>query len=69
MKDKLLIPILLCLGLGLAPFNPPHIWKQYQNLVHGREMLAMDWIDVAMHGAPWIYLIYVIITIIRSKKK
>ena len=55
--------------LGLAPFVPhPHIWKQLKNLWYGREMLMMDWLDLAMHGAPWIALIVILISMAVGKK-
>ena len=58
------------LTLGLAPFFPhPHIWKQLKNLWYGRTMLAMDWLDLLMHGAPWIALIVILIGMGLEKKK
>jgi hypothetical protein len=54
----ILLALLASLTLGLAPFSPPHIWKQFQNISLGREMLLMDWVDVLMHGAPWAALIF-----------
>ena len=44
--------------LGLAPFLPePHIWKQILNIYHGRLTESIDWLDLLMHGAPWVLLI------------
>ena len=58
------------LTLGLAPFFPhPHIWKQLKNLWYGRTMLTMDWLDLLMHGAPWIALIVILIGMAIQKKK
>jgi hypothetical protein len=55
------------LTLGLAPFTPePHIWKQIMNLTHGRKMLAIDWLDLAMHGAPWLALIVLLVIELRK---
>ena len=51
------IVILLCLTLGLAPFAPPHIWEKLQMLAQGRLVRPIDWLDLALHGAPWILLI------------
>ena len=51
------IVIVLCLTLGLAPFAPPHIWEKLQMLVQGRLVRPIDWLDLALHGAPWILLI------------
>ena len=69
MKKYLTLALLSSFTLGLAPFNPPHIWKQFMNLKHGREMAMMDWIDILMHGAPWIFLIVVLIGMFKEKKK
>ncbi len=70
MKKYLSIALLSSLTLGLAPFTPePHIWKQFMNLKYGREMAMMDWVDILMHGAPWIFLIVVLIGMIKEKKK
>lgn len=61
MKKYLGFATIGSLTLGLAPFTPePHIWKQIQNLRLGREMLAIDWFDLLMHGAPWVALIVVL---------
>ena len=68
MKKYLGLAIIGSLTLGLAPFVPhPHIWKQIKNLWLGREMAGMDWVDLAMHGAPWIALIYILIQMARGK--
>ncbi len=54
--------ILPALTLGLAPFNPPHIWGKIQWIAGGgafsgeQPMGAMDWFDFFMHGTPWIML-------------
>ena len=59
-RKDLLLPILLCLTLGLAPFVPePHIWGKIKWIYGGANgMTAMDWFDVVLHGSPFIYLIY-----------
>ena len=49
--------ILLCLTLGLAPFNPPHIFEKLQMLVAGDLKKAIDWFDLFMHGTPFIILL------------
>ena len=68
MKKYLWVAILGCLTLGLAPFTPhAHIWKQMKNIWLGRDMAFMDWVDLAMHGVPWIFLIYVLIQMARGK--
>ena len=67
MKKYLGMAAVASLTLGLAPFTPPHLWKQFQNLWYSRPMAAMDWIDILMHGAPWIALIYILIQMKRGK--
>jgi len=67
MKQKLLdnwkLFLLVSLTLGLAPFNPPHIWGKIQWVLGGnafsREhaMQFQDYFDVLLHGSPWILLL------------
>jgi hypothetical protein len=51
------IIIIICLTLGLAPYNPPHIVEKITMLVQGRLVRPIDWFDLAMHSVPWILLI------------
>ncbi len=51
------VVILLCLTLGLAPFNPPHIYEKIQMLIKGRLVRPIDWFDLLLHGIPWLLLI------------
>ena len=61
MKKYLGLAIMGSLTLGLAPFFPhAHIWKQLTNIWYGRPMAGMDWFDLLMHGAPWIFLFYIL---------
>ena len=70
MKKHLPLAIISSLTLGLAPFTPePHIWKQFLNLKLGRPMAMLDWIDIVLHGAPWVFLIVVIVSMVRDKRK
>lgn len=72
MKKFLPLAIIGSLTLGLAPFVPhPHIWKQLKNLWYGRTMQGLDWIDLLMHGAPWLFLFVILIsmTLKRTKDK
>jgi hypothetical protein len=57
--DKIpwVILILLCLTLGLAPFNPPHIWEKLQMLARGELTRAVDIFDLLLHGFPWLLLV------------
>jgi hypothetical protein len=68
-RSKLLLPLLLALGLGLAPFFPePHIWGKLKWLWGGAVgMQPMDYFDLLFHGAPWLYLIYIVFKMLKSK--
>jgi len=64
---KLLWPFLLCLTLGLAPYSPPHIIGKIKWIAGGANgMTATDYFDLILHGAPWIYLLFMIISIISN---
>ena len=59
--------ILACLTLGLAPFNPPHIWGKLQMLFQGRLVRAIDWFDLVLHGIPWALLVLKAIISLKQK--
>ena len=48
----------MCLTLGLAPFFPePHVWGKLRWVAGGANGMAMmDWLDLLIHGAPWLLL-------------
>lgn len=54
-----LIALVASLTLGLAPFFPePHLFGKIKWVLGGADgMQVMDWFDLAMHSAPWIWLI------------
>jgi len=60
--------ILVCLTLGLAPFNPPHVVEKLEMLFSGNLTQAMDWFDLFLHGSPWGILILKLISLKISKK-
>jgi hypothetical protein len=63
------ILILACLTLGLAPFNPPHIWEKLQMLFQGKLVRPIDWFDLVLHGTPWLLLIAkALVTLIQNQK-
>lgn len=64
-----LLALLATLTLGLAPFFPePHFFGKIKWVLGGADgMQAMDWFDLAMHGAPWVWLIVEIIRLILKK--
>lgn len=60
--------IVLCLTLGLAPFQPePHVWQKLSMLVSGELNEFVDIFDLLMHGTPWLLLIAKIILTLKSK--
>jgi len=48
---------LLCLTLGLAPYQPPHVVEKLRMLGAGNLTKPLDWIDLCLHGAPWMLLL------------
>lgn len=47
------------LTLGLAPYYPhAHVWKQLVNIWNGTFTEPLDQIDLVMHGAPWVALVF-----------
>ena len=67
MKEKLKnnwkLFLIASFTLGLAPFNPPHIWGKIQWILGGNAfsnengMNFQDWFDVILHGLPWMLLL------------
>jgi len=51
--------VLACLTVGLAPYAPePHIWGKLRWVVGGAVgMKHIDWLDLLMHGFPWLLLL------------
>lgn len=69
-KNNILLALIASLTLGLAPFLPePHLFGKIRWLFGGAEgMQAMDWFDLVMHGAPWVWLIVEIVRFALTKK-
>jgi hypothetical protein len=59
--------IIACLTLGLAPFNPPHVWEKLRMLFSGTLSRPIDWFDLFLHGTPWILLLLKIIERVTGK--
>ena len=63
LKQNWKLFLIASLTLGLAPFNPPHIWGKLQWILGGNAfsaengMESQDWFDVLLHGTPWILLL------------
>jgi len=53
---------ILCVVIGLAPFYPePHIWGKLKWIAGGAQgMKVEDFIDVAIHLAPFLLLIRIV---------
>ena len=67
---RIRLPLIASLTLGLAPFMPePHLWGKLKWVAGGAKgMGLMDWFDLAMHGAPWVWLVTVFILELAKKK-
>ena len=61
--EKLSFPVVIlgCVTLGLAPFNPPHVYEKLLMLFKGQLSQAIDWFDLFLHGSPWLILILKIV--------
>jgi hypothetical protein len=63
LKNNWKLFLIASLTLGLAPFNPPHIWGKIQWIIGGNAfsgenaMQSQDWFDVLLHGTPWLLLL------------
>jgi len=56
-RIPLLIPVLLALTLGLAPFVPePHLWEKLKMLAAGTLTRPIDIFDLLMHATPVLLL-------------
>ena len=65
----LLLLIVVCLTLGLAPFVPePHLWEKFKMLTSGELTKAVDFFDLFLHGTPWILLIIKLALLATDKR-
>jgi hypothetical protein len=62
-KSSLFNALLFCVIPGLLPFSSePHIIGKVRWVMGGANgMQALDYFDLVMHGAPFVYLLYVLI--------
>ncbi|HTS02866.1 MAG TPA: RND transporter [Thermoanaerobaculia bacterium] len=51
------LAIMAALTLGLAPFRPPHVVEKLSMLLHGTLVRPIDWLDLVLHGTPWLIVI------------
>jgi len=64
------MPLMTSLTLGLAPWLPePHIVGKIRWVLGGaKDMAAMHWSDLLMHGAPWMWLAYPLVAVFVMPK-
>lgn len=70
-NNNLVIALIATLTLGLAPFVPePHFFGKVKWLMGGAHgMKPMDWFDLVMHGAPWVWLLVELLRTLFKKVK
>jgi hypothetical protein len=71
-EQYLRIALIASLTLGLAPFFPePHIWGKLKWVAGGAAgMQPMDYLDLVLHGTPWLVLIvFVIVKLSRLSSR
>jgi hypothetical protein len=51
------LALMAALTLGLAPFKPPHIVEKLDMLFKGTLVKPIDWLDLVLHGTPWLIVI------------
>lgn len=67
-RIPLLIPVLLALTLGLAPFVPePHLWEKLKMLAAGTLSRPIDIFDLLYHAAPWVLLVLKLARMAQSR--
>lgn len=64
------VPLLASLTLGLAPLVPePHLVGKLRWVAGGAVgMTTTDWLDLAMHGAPWLWLAVSLAGWVRARR-
>lgn len=69
MPRSLVAPLFAALTLGLAPFVPePHLVGKIRWVMGGAEgMTPMDGFDLALHGAPWVWLLLAVLSLARAR--
>lgn len=70
-QDRLYMAVILALTLGLAPFYPePHLIGKVRWVLGGSKGMEMvDYFDLIMHAAPWIFLILVLVQFLLARSK
>ena len=67
-KSQLLNALLFCVVPGLLPFSAePHIVGKVRWVMGGAVgMQPMDYLDLVLHGSPFVYLVYVLVKMLRE---
>ena len=62
-NQKIVLVLVMCLTLGLAPFTPePHLVGKVRWLLGGGTgMTSVDYFDLLLHGLPWLVLIFMVL--------
>lgn len=63
------IIIIACVTVGLAPYNPPHVWTKTILLFTGQLTQAVDLWDLFFHVLPWFLLVIKSVAALRSRGK
>ena len=75
LKNNWKLFLIGSLTFGLAPFNPPHILGKIQWIFGGNAftgesaMQTQDYIDLLLHGVPWLLLLSSATLLVLSRKK
>lgn len=67
---RLTSPLIASLSLGLAPFLPePHIVGKLRWVAGGAVgMKLIDWLDLFLHGAPWVWLVLTLARVALTRR-
>jgi len=63
------IIIIACATVGLAPYNPPHVWKKSILLFSGTLTQPVDWWDLFFHVLPWFLLVIKAAVSLRARRQ
>ena len=71
MKKYMVVAFVAAFTFGLAPIYPePHIWGKLRWVAGGANgMKLMDWLDLILHGTPWVFLLIVLFISLFKKLK
>ena len=64
--------LIASLTLGLAPFNPPHLYGKIKWILGGNAfsgenaMKTEDYFDIILHGTPWLLLLISVLLLVKE---